>query len=79
MNTVVALIAAGDELSRTLDYRESLRNVAELASREVADWCTVHIVERDGSIAEIAVAHSDPAVVTFARPGVLPAPELPAA
>src|SRR5262249_32115076 len=61
------LIAAGDELSRTLDYRDSLRNVAELASREIADWCTVHIVERDGSIAEIAVAHNDPSRVTFAR------------
>jgi PAS domain S-box-containing protein len=61
------LIAAGDELSRTLDYRESLTNVAVMAADEIADWCTVHIVERDGSIAEVAVAHNDPAQVTFAR------------
>jgi PAS domain S-box-containing protein len=61
------LIAAGDELSRTLEYRASLKNVAELAAHEVADWCTVHIVEQDGSIAELAVAHHDATKVTFAR------------
>jgi PAS domain S-box-containing protein len=61
------LIAAGDELSRTLDYRESLANVAALAAAELADWCSVHIVEADGSITEAALAHRDPAKLTFAR------------
>jgi PAS domain S-box-containing protein len=61
------LIAVGDELSRTLDYRESLRQVAQLAASEVADWCAVHVVEGDGTIAQIALAHTDPAKVTFAR------------
>ena len=61
------LIAAGDELSRTLDYRESLANVAALAATELADWCSVHMVEADGSIAEVALVHRDPAKLTFAR------------
>jgi PAS domain S-box-containing protein len=61
------IIAAGDELSRTLDYRESLRRIAELAAREVADWCSVHMVETDGTITEVALAHRDPAKLTFAR------------
>jgi PAS domain S-box-containing protein len=61
------IIAAGDELSGTLDYRESLSRVAALAASEFADWCTVHIVEPDGSIAEVALAHRDPAQITFAR------------
>jgi PAS domain S-box-containing protein len=61
------LIAAGDELSRTLDYRESLANVAVLAATELADWCSVHIVEADGSITEVALAHRDTAKLTFAR------------
>ena len=43
------------------------RQVAELAAGEVADWCAVHIVEPDGTISEVAVAHADPAKVTFAR------------
>jgi PAS domain S-box-containing protein len=61
------IIAAGDELSRTLDYRESMTRIAELAAREVADWCSVHIVETDGTITEITLAHRDPAKLTFAR------------
>jgi PAS domain S-box-containing protein len=61
------IIAAGDELSGTLDYRESLSRVAVLAASEFADWCSVHIVESDGSIAEVALAHRDTAQITFAR------------
>jgi PAS domain S-box-containing protein len=61
------IIAAGDELSGTLDYRESLSRVAVLASSEIADWCSVHIVEGDGSITEVALAHRDSAQLTFAR------------
>src|SRR5581483_641407 len=61
------IVAAGDVLARSLDYRETLRQVAELAAREIADWCTVHLVESDGAIVQIAVAHNDPTKVTFAR------------
>jgi PAS domain S-box-containing protein len=61
------IVAAGDELARSLDYRETLRRVAELAAAEIADWCSVHIVESDGAVAQIAIAHHDPAKVTFAR------------
>jgi len=61
------MISAGDELSRTLDYRTSLVNIAQLAANEIADWCSVHIVENDGTIREIALAHRDPAMITFAR------------
>ncbi|HEY3542425.1 MAG TPA: ATP-binding protein [Gaiellaceae bacterium] len=61
------IIAAGDELSRTLDYRESLKRIAALAATEIADWCSIHIVELDGTIEQIALAHHDPAKLTFAR------------
>jgi PAS domain S-box-containing protein len=61
------IVAAGDELARSLDYRETLRHVAELAAGEIADWCVVHIVESDGAVVQIAIAHRDPAKVTFAR------------
>jgi PAS domain S-box-containing protein len=61
------IVSAGDTLARSLDYRETLRQVAELAAGDIADWCSVHIVESDGSIAELAIAHTDPAKVTFAR------------
>ena len=61
------MIAASDALAASLDYRETLATVAELAARDVADWCTVHIVEPDGSISEAALAHRDPTQITFAR------------
>jgi PAS domain S-box-containing protein len=61
------IVAAGDTLARSLDYRETLRQVAELAAGNIADWCSVHIVESDGTIAQLAIAHRDPAKVTFAR------------
>ncbi|MHB8470709.1 MAG: ATP-binding protein, partial [Gaiellaceae bacterium] len=61
------IIAAGDALSGSLDYHETLAQVAQLAVGDIADWCSVHVVEPDGSVAEIAVAHADPAQATFAR------------
>jgi PAS domain S-box-containing protein len=61
------IVSAGDTLSRSLDYRETLRQVAELAAGDIADWCSVHVVEPDGTLVELAVAHHDPAKVTFAR------------
>jgi PAS domain S-box-containing protein len=61
------IVAAGDALSRSLDYRETLTKVAELAAGDVADWCAVHVVETDGTISEVVVAHRDAAKTTFAR------------
>jgi PAS domain S-box-containing protein len=61
------LLEAGDTLATSLDYRETLSQVARLAVGKVSDWCTVHIVEPDGAIAEVAIAHRDPAQIAFAR------------
>jgi PAS domain S-box-containing protein len=61
------IVAASDELSTSLDYRATLGQVAKLAAAAVADWCAVHVVDAEGTIAEVAVAHADPAKVTFAR------------
>jgi PAS domain S-box-containing protein len=60
------IVAAGDALARSLDYRETLAQVAKLAVNHVADWCAIHITAPDGAISEIAVAHADPAKITFA-------------
>jgi PAS domain S-box-containing protein len=61
------LLDASDALTASLDYRETLSKVARLAVDRVSDWCTVHVVEPDGSIAEVTVEHRDPAQVAFAR------------
>ena len=61
------LLEAGAVLSSSLDYRETLAAVAQLAVPEIADWCSVHVVEEDGSIRELAVAHADPGKIVFVR------------
>jgi PAS domain S-box-containing protein len=61
------IFAASDALSHSLDYRETLSQVAELAVGEMADWCAVHVVEQDDTLTEIAFAHADPAKITLAR------------
>jgi PAS domain S-box-containing protein len=60
-------VQAGDALARSLDYHETLAQVAQLAVQDASDWCAVHVVEADGALVEVAVAHADPAKITFAR------------
>ena len=61
------LMRAGEILSSSLDYEQTLQNVAAIAVPELADWCTVQLVEEDGSIRQVAVAHADPAKVDYAH------------
>jgi PAS domain S-box-containing protein len=62
------LSRAGEALTTTLDYRDSLTTVAALAVPRLADWCSVDIIEPGDEVStQLAVAHADPAKVTFAR------------
>jgi GAF domain-containing protein/anti-sigma regulatory factor (Ser/Thr protein kinase) len=63
----LAFIAeASVELSSTLDYRMTLTNVARLVVPRLADWCAIQILN-DGTLDTVAVAHVDPAKVSFAE------------
>lgn len=55
------LARASADLSETLDYDETLSRVTRLAVPELADWCTVDLLEADGRIYRVAAAHADPA------------------
>ncbi|HYG10503.1 MAG TPA: ATP-binding protein, partial [Pyrinomonadaceae bacterium] len=48
-------------LSSSLDYELTLESVARLAVPYVADFCLVHMLDDDGSIRRMVVAHQDPA------------------
>jgi PAS domain S-box-containing protein len=61
------LLRAGAELAATLNYRRALQAVAQLAVPEVADWCSIELVEEDGTLVPLALAQVDEAKVTFAR------------
>lgn len=54
-------------LASSLDVRRTLRQVARLTVPRLADWCSVEMVEPDGSIRSVAVAHADPKKVALAR------------
>jgi serine phosphatase RsbU (regulator of sigma subunit) len=57
---------ASEVLASSLDYEQTLRRVAELAVPDLADWCSVDMLE-GGMIRQLAVAHVDPARVALAR------------
>jgi PAS domain S-box-containing protein len=61
------LSRTGEALASSTDYEQTLREVAGLAVPELADWCGVSMPDRTGVIRQVAVVHSDPAKVEFAR------------
>ena len=62
------LSRAAEALTTTLDYREALATIVQLAVPRLADWCSVSILEPGATApTQIAVAHADPAKVAFAR------------
>lgn len=60
------LADASAALAASLDYRQTLRQVASLAVPTHADWCSVQMVD-DGVLRTLAVAHVDPAKVQLAK------------
>lgn len=61
------LADASAVLASSLDYATTLTSVAQLAVPAMGQWCAVHIVDGDGAVLELAVAHADPAMVQVAR------------
>jgi len=61
------LLRAGAELAATLEYGAALQAVARLAVPEIADWCAIDLVEDEGRLVSLALAHVDPTKVAFAR------------
>lgn len=54
-------------LTSSLDYETTLANVAHLSVSQLADWCVVDVVEDDGEVRRIEVAHRDPQQLALAR------------
>lgn len=61
------LAEASVALGSSLDYHETLTQLAELAVPRIADWCTVEVLDSDGELEQLAVAHVDPAKRDLAR------------
>jgi PAS domain S-box-containing protein len=61
------LLQAGAALASSLDYEQTLRNVAELVVPDVADWCAVDLAGADRERQTVAVAHVDPERLSLAE------------
>jgi PAS domain S-box-containing protein len=60
------LAEAGAILTSSLDYDTTLGAISRLAVPRLADWCAVDLVEEDGSVRRLEVAHVDSAKVKLA-------------
>jgi PAS domain S-box-containing protein len=60
------LADAGDLLSESLDYEQTLQRLAELVVPRLADWCSVVVMD-GAELRNMAVAHSDPRKVALVR------------
>src|SRR5918993_76421 len=60
------LAESGATLTSSLDYRDTLANVARLAVPTLADWRAIDVMEEDGTVERLAVEHSDPEKVALA-------------
>jgi PAS domain S-box-containing protein len=54
------LAEASEVLASSLDYQETLKNLAHLVVPDLADWCAIDMLEEDGSINQLALTHEDP-------------------
>jgi GAF domain-containing protein len=61
------LAEASALLAASLNYERTLTKVARLGVPTLADWCAVDVLEADGTIRRLAIAHVDPAKVSLAN------------
>jgi PAS domain S-box-containing protein len=54
------LADASSVLASSLNTEETLRAVARMAVPRIADWCAIDLVNEDGSLRRLTVAHADP-------------------
>jgi serine phosphatase RsbU (regulator of sigma subunit) len=77
------LAKSGRILASSLDYSQTLRNVADVAVPELCDFCGVDLLDERGRLERVAATHHDPAKRDLARrlrslPATVPAPDNPA-
>lgn len=61
------LADATKELARSLDWQVTMQRVASIAVPAMGDWCAVDVIEPDGSLSLVALAHVDPEMAQWAR------------
>ena len=58
---LAAILAdAGRILGSSLDSAATLRQIADLIVPAMADWCAIDLLDADGNLVPLALAHRDP-------------------
>lgn len=61
------LSEASKVLSTSLDYLVTLKMVAQLAVPKIADWCSIDLINSEGLLEQVVIAHQDPEKVKWAE------------
>jgi PAS domain S-box-containing protein len=61
------LAEASRVLGSSVDYEQTLRNVARAAVPQIADWCAVDLVDDEGERQTVVAAHRDPQKLALAE------------
>jgi PAS domain S-box-containing protein len=61
------LAEASRQLASSLDYAQTLRNVAWAAVPQIADWCGVDLLDERGRLQRVVAAHPDPGKLVLAE------------
>lgn len=61
------LVEASEMLNASLDYNVTLQQVGHAMVPKLADWCSVDLLNADGEIEQVVVAHVDPSKVEWAK------------
>ena len=70
---------ANELFASTLDESTVLQRLPQITVPALADWCTIDLLNEDGSLARIAVAHADPSKAHVAEQLLHGSPDLPPA
>ena len=70
------LAQACSVIASSPDYDVTLRRVAELAVRDLADWCLVDVVDDDGAPTRLVAVHAEPGSPLKSEPRSQPEPEV---
>lgn len=68
------LAVASAQMSSSLDYRETLQNLVDLAVPRMADWCFVDVLQEDDSHVRVALSYADPEQADLAAELQQPSP-----
>lgn len=61
------LVTINDVLNEAATVEEIMTSVAEAAVPRLGDWCTVHLLPLTGVVPDVAIAHTDPTMVSLAH------------